>query len=141
MATTTIYPFGESARIGGSSYVVAWDGTSAPDVTQIPAGVVVTYNGTSYTGTLTAGTATKGPIYLVAESANPDEKDMYITAVSGGNFVWTKIGSTAVDLTGYATEDWVKARDVDLTIPEYEALVQAGQVDPEKKYFVDEAQQ
>ena len=138
MATKTIYPYGQSSPIGGSSYIVSWDGESAPVIADIPAGVVVTYNGTSYTGTLAASTATKGPIYLVADSADPDKKTMYITAVSGGNYVWTKIGSTEVDLDGYATEDWVNARDVDLTVEEYEALKNAGQVDPDKRYFVDE---
>lgn len=138
MATKTIYPFGQSAPIGGASYIVSWDGESAPVVASIPAGVVVTYNGTTYTGTMAAGTSTKGPIYLVANSTNPEKKDMYITAVSGGNYVWTKIGTTDVDLDGYATEDWVEARDVDLTVAQYEALVNAGQVDPNKRYFVDE---
>lgn len=138
MAVTTIYPFGQSAEIGGTSYILAWDGASVPVAANIPAGVVVTYNGTSYTGTLTAGSSTMGSIYLVAQSANPSVKDMYITATDGGNYVWTKIGSSAVDLTGYATEQWVEARDVDLTVAQYEALVQAGTVDPNKRYFVDE---
>lgn len=138
--TTTIYPFGQSSPVGGASYIVSWDGASVPDVTQIPAGVVVTYNGTNYTGTMAASASTKGNTFLVAESANPNIKDMYITAVSGGNYVWTKIGSTEVDLQGYATENWVEARDVDLTVSQYEALVNAGQVDPDKRYFVDEEQ-
>ena len=63
---------------------------------------------------------------------------MYITVVEGGNYVWSKIGTTQVDLTGYATESWVEARDVDLTVEQYEALVDGGRVDPEKRYFVDE---
>lgn len=138
MATKTIYPYGQSAPIGGSSYIVSWDGTSTPVVADIPAGVVVTYNGTTYTGTMTANQSTKGPIYLVADSNDPDKKSMYITAVSGGNYVWTKIGSTEVDLDGYATEAWVEARDVDLTVEQYAALVASGQVDPTKRYFVDE---
>lgn len=138
MATTTIYPYGQSSPIGGSSYVVAWDGASTPVVANIPAGVSVTYNSTTYTGTLTASSSTMGNIYLVAQSANPNVKDMYVTAVSGGSYVWTQIGTTSIDLTGYATEAWVEARDVDLSVAEYEALVQAGQVDPDKRYFVDE---
>lgn len=138
MATRTIYPFGQSAAIGGTSYVIAWDGTAAPVVGNIPAGVSVTYGGQTYTGTLAADSSTMGNIYLVANSANTEVKDMYITAVSGGSYVWTKMGSSAVDLSGYATEEWVEARDVDLSVAEYEALVNAGQVDPDKRYFVDE---
>lgn len=136
--TTTIYPFGQSSPIGGTSYIVSWDGTSTPVIADIPAGVSVTYNSTTYTGTLTASASTMGNMYLVAQSANPSIKDIYITATSGGNYVWTKIGSSAVDLTGYATESWVEARDVDLTVAQWEALVEAGTVDPDKRYFVDE---
>jgi len=80
-----------------------------------------------------------GPIYLVPQSGG-DGKDMYVTVVSGGSYVWTKIGSTQISLDGYATESWVEARDVDLTVAEYEALVNANQVDPDKRYFVDEEQ-
>lgn len=138
MATTTIYPFGQSATIGGTSYIVAWDGGSTPVVGNIPSGVVVTYNSQSYTGTLPASSSTVGPIYLVAQSENPNIKDMYITALSGGNYVWTKVGSTNVSLDGYATEAWVEARDVDLTVAQYEALVNSGTVDQNKRYFVDE---
>lgn len=138
MATTTIYPFGQSAVIGGTSYIVAWDGTTTPVVGNIPAGVNVAYGGQTYAGTLVAGSSTMGNIYLVANSANPDVKDMYITALSGGNYVWTKMGSSDIDLSGYATEAWVEARDVDLTVAQYEALVNAGLVDPNKRYFVDE---
>ena len=138
--TTTIYPFGQSSPIGGPSYIIAWEGESVPVVADIPYGVTVTYNGTNYTGTLAASSSTMGNTYLVAQSANPNIKDMYITGVSGGNYVWSKIGSTQVDLSGYATEDWVEARDVDLTVAQYEALVNAGQVDPNKRYFVDEEQ-
>jgi PPE-repeat protein len=140
MATKTIYPFGQSAEIGGTSYVIAWDGTATPVVGDIPAGVSVTYGGQTYTGTLPASSSTMGSIYLVAQSANPDVKDMYIVAVSGGNYAWTKIGSSSVDLSGYATEAWVEARDVDLTVAQYEALVNSGTVDPNKRYFVDEEQ-
>lgn len=141
MATKTVYPFGQTSPVGGPSYIVAWDGDAAPVVSNIPAGVVVTYGGTSYTGTLPASSSTMGKMFLVAHSDDPSIKDVYITAVSGGNYVWSKIGNTSVDLQGYATEDWVNAREVDLTIPEYEALVNAGQVDPTKRYYVDEDNQ
>ena len=113
MATTTIYPYGQSAAIGGTGYIL---------VNTLP----------------TASSSTTGNIYLVPNENNSSIKDMYVTVVSGGSYVWTKIGTTSVDLTGYATESWVEARDVDLTVAQYEALVNAGTVDPDKRYFVDE---
>ena len=56
------------AIAGGVSFIVAWDGTSAPVVANIPAGVKVTYNSTEYTGTLDADSATPGAFYLVKSS-------------------------------------------------------------------------
>lgn len=111
MATRTIYPYGSpGTSVGGGQYIL---------VDTLP----------------TAGTSTLGNIYLVP---NGNTKDMYITVTSGNGYAWTKIGNTAIDLAGYATESWVEARDVDLTVAEYEALVNANQVDPDKRYFVDE---
>ena len=46
-------------------------------------------------------------IYLVPQ-ASGDVKDMFVWSVSQTKFV--PIGSTSIDLTGYATEDWVKER-------------------------------
>lgn len=138
MATRTIYPFGPNgSSAGGGAYIVTWDGASVPVVANIPAGVTVTYNSTTYTGTMAAGASTLGNIYLVP---NGTSQDMYITATSGGSYVWVKTGSTAISLDGYATEAWVEARDVDLTVAQYEALVNSGTVDPNKRYFVDEEQ-
>lgn len=62
------------AIAGGVTFIVAWDGTTTPDVTGIPAGVKVTYNNTVYTGTLSAETtgsgthAQAGAFYLVRTS-------------------------------------------------------------------------
>jgi hypothetical protein len=53
------------AIAGGVKYIIAWDGSAAPVVANIPAGVVVTYNGTDYTGTLAANSAQAGTFYLV----------------------------------------------------------------------------
>lgn len=115
MATRTIYPYGSpGAVVGGIGFIL---------VQALPA----------------ASSATAGAVYLVPDSQDPTIKDMYVTVqdVSGG-FGWTQIGTTQINLTGYATEQWVEARDVDLTAEQYEALVQAGAVDPKKRYFVDE---
>lgn len=53
---------------GGVSFIIAWDGTSTPTVANIPEGVQVVYQGTTYTGTLAAegeGGAQPGAFYLV----------------------------------------------------------------------------
>lgn len=123
MATKTIYPYGQTAQMGGPRYLLMATPSSAslpPDSLPSP------------------DASTVGPIYLVPQYGNTGTKDIYVTVVQNGNYVWSKIGTTTVDLDGYATEDWVEARDVDLTVAEYEALVNAGQVDPDKRYFVDE---
>ena len=87
------------SAISGSSYAVSWDGTAEPIVSDIPAGVVVTYGGNPYTGTLAPSDDTKGKIYLVKNGAY---YDMYVTAEDSG-FSWAGLGSTSIDLTGYAT--------------------------------------
>jgi len=62
---------------GGVSFIIAWDGASTPQVAQIPAGVTVIYNDTSYTGTLSAETtgagahAQAGAFYLVKSGTQP----------------------------------------------------------------------
>lgn len=86
--------------ITGQSFVLSWDGTAAPVVADIPAGVVVTYGGTPYTGTLPASADTLGKIYLVKNGADYDQ---YVTTDNSG-YSWILIGSTAIDLSGYATQ-------------------------------------
>lgn len=125
--------------IGGPSYIMAWNGLSVPVEEEIPAGVIVTYDSVNYTGTLAASASTKGKMFLVARSNSPETKDIYVTVTSNsGAHTWMKVGSTAIDLSGYATETWVEARDVDLTVAEYEQLVANDEIDPNKRYFVDE---
>lgn len=86
---------------GGVSYNVAWDGTAAPTVGNIPAGVTVTYNGTAYTGTLTANNANPGAFYLVKSATAVDSKDVYdeyVPVGPEGSKTWEKIGDTQIDL-------------------------------------------
>ena len=83
-------------------FVVAWDGASTPVVANIPAGVVVTYNGTNYTGTKTASSADEGTFYLVHSSSETSNSyDEYV--IVGSTPYWEKIGTTDVDLSGYVT--------------------------------------
>lgn len=89
------------AGLESKSYVEAWDGTSTPVEANIPAGVTVTYNTTTYTGTLEASASTIGKIYLVK---NGSDYDRYITSQSGSSYSWSPIGSTEMDLSDYATE-------------------------------------
>ena len=93
---------------GGVSYIVAWDGTAAPVVANIPAGVTVNYNETDYTGTLTANNATPGAFYLVKSSTQAggttDAYDEYVPVGNAGSKTWEKIGDTQIDLSDVVTE-------------------------------------
>lgn len=93
---------------GGVSFVVAWDGNSTPVVADIPAGVTVTYNGTTYTGTLSAEDATPGAFYLVKSATTTtgspsDSYDEYVPVGTSGSKTWEKIGDTQVDLSDVVT--------------------------------------
>lgn len=81
------------------SYLVSWDGASEPVPALIPAGVEVTYDGNTYTGTLSASDDTTGKIYLVSNGVGYDQ---YITSHISV-YSWVSIGSTSLDLSGYAT--------------------------------------
>ena len=89
----------ESIDIG--CYIEAWDGASSPVVADIPYGVSVTYNSTSYTGELVASAATLQKIYLVSDTNG--NYDRYITVESNNTYSWIPIGSTAISLSDYAT--------------------------------------
>ena len=83
------------------SYIVAWDGTAEPDVTQIPFGISVTYGGNPYTGTLEADESTISKIYMVSNGVG---YDLYVTTENGG-YSWVGIGASSLDLSGYVTKD------------------------------------
>ena len=105
------------AVAGGVSFIVAWDGVTTPVVANIPAGVVVKYNGTSYTGTLAPEDSVPGAFYLVVSSTynypqddRNNKLDVYdeyvvVKATFQGTQVktWEKIGDTQIDLTDYVT--------------------------------------
>ena len=93
---------------GGVSYIIAWDGTAAPVEGNIPAGVTVTYNGTTYTGTLDADDAQAGAFYLVKSAtittgAPTDSYDEYVPVGDKGSKSWEKIGDTQIDLSDVVT--------------------------------------
>lgn len=100
------------AGLESKSYIEAWDGASTPVVANIPAGVTVTYNTTTYTGTLAASASTIGKIYLVKNGSNYDQ---YITSQDGSSYSWKGIGSTGMDLSGYATDEELVQLDSKLT--------------------------
>lgn len=94
---------------GGVSYIIAWDGTTTPVVANIPKGVKVTYNSTTYTGTLEANSATAGAFYLVKSSTSPSSEtndiyDEYVPVGDEGSKTWEKIGDTQVNLTDVVTD-------------------------------------
>lgn len=85
---------------GGVSYTVSWDGASTPVPANIPAGVVVTYNGTDYTGTLAANDAEPGAFYLVKTSDESQNiYSEYVPVGTTGSKTWEKLGDTSVDLS------------------------------------------
>lgn len=104
----TYYLKDEEARelfASGGTFIVAWDGNAAPDVSKIPAGVAVSYNGTAYTGTLAAtdeSVQRKG-FYLVksgsGDAGKRDVYDEYIVVGEGTGASWEKLGSTSIDLS------------------------------------------
>lgn len=109
------------------SYTITWDGTAAPTVANIPAGVVVTYNGTNYTGTLAASENTFNYIYLVKNGNNYDQ---YVTSSGAGTYTWVFMGTTEIDLSDYATKNDLNQLGQEIgelaNIPE----IESGQVNP-----------
>ena len=90
---------------GGVSYNVGWDGTSAPTVGNIPAGVTVEYEGQTYTGTLDANNATPGAFYLVksATQTGNDVYDEYVPVGDTGSKTWELIGNTQAEISDLVT--------------------------------------
>lgn len=92
---------------GGVSFIVAWDGISTPVIANIPAGVTVKYQETTYTGTLSANDAQAGAFYLIADTSGAlDIYDEYVPVGGAGSEgkYWEKIGNTAVDLSNVVTD-------------------------------------
>lgn len=88
------------AIAGGVSFIIAWNGSSTPVVADIPAGVVVTYNGTDYTGTLAADSSQAGAFYLVASSdTSQNIYSEYVAIGTTGSKSWEKLGDTTIDLS------------------------------------------
>lgn len=65
----------------------------------IPAGAVYSDGNRTITGTMAASSSTVGNIYLVSNGVS--SYNQYVTTQSGNSYVWTSLGSTTVDLTGY----------------------------------------
>ena len=83
------------AALGNGSFIVAWDGTSLPVVSDIPYGITVIYGGEPYVGTLIADSSSSGKIFLVFDGV--DEYDRYITSIDAGNvYSWVNIGKSSV---------------------------------------------
>lgn len=104
-----VYPITDVSCVMGldegaiTEAVLCWDGASTPVVANIPAGVVVTYNSTTYTGTLAASADTVGKIYMVATGTS-NNYNRYMTFAGSPSYVWQNIGDTTIDLSSYATK-------------------------------------
>ena len=122
------------AGLESKSYIEAWDGASTPVVANIPAGVTVTYSGTTYTGTLAASESTIGKIYLVK---NGNNYDRYITSQSGSSYSWSPIGSSEMDLSGYATDEELGQLQQEITgeLAQY-SIVNGSQGNPANAWVV-----
>ena len=93
----------------GIEYIIAWDGASAPDITKIPEGIIISYSGDSYTGTLAASDAKPGTFYLVKSSSLPSSQildiyDEYAPIGEVNSKTWEKIGDTKLNLTDVVTD-------------------------------------
>ena len=121
---------------GGVSYNVAWDGNSEPVVGNIPAGVVVNYQGTDYTGTMVANNATPGAFYLVKSATQADGKDVYdeyVPVGATGSKSWEKIGDTQIALNDIVTNvtltkqtDTVIGTDATFTVTQPTVTIASG---------------
>lgn len=85
---------------GGVSFIIAWSGASTPVVADIPAGVVVRYNNTDYTGEKTTASAEPGAFYLVKAGSDLNKYDEYFVVDNSGTKSWEKMGSMDIDLSG-----------------------------------------
>lgn len=96
----------------GVTFIVAWNGTSAPVAANIPEGVIVTYNNTNTTGTLAASDAVAGAFYLVKSKTSPtsetlDIYDEYVVVKpitdDTATWFWEKVGDTQLNLADVVT--------------------------------------
>lgn len=86
----------------GKTFVMGWKKGTTPDVTKIPAGITVTYEGQSYTGTLAASEQTTAGLYLVyngnSTEGGIDYYDEYGTVQNADEtYSWERIGGTSID--------------------------------------------
>ena len=93
---------------GGVSFSVAWDGTGVPNISAIPEGVVVTYNGVNYTGILGANeeSVQPGAFYLIRSTTAAGVRDVfdeYVAIGTAGSRTWEKIGDTQIDFSNMIT--------------------------------------
>lgn len=94
---------------GGLKYIVAWDGNSMPVVSNIPAGVVVRWEGTDYTGILAPEDAELGGFYLVKHVDPKESLDYYAeyaVVTIDETKKWEKIGTTDIDLSSLGDLAW-----------------------------------
>ena len=96
---------------GGVTFLIQYS-DGVPDVAKIPQGLVITYEGTDYTGTYTArvaGAEYPGAFFLIKSTTKPELKDVYdeyviVKPTSDYNtWFWEKIGDTQIDLSDVVT--------------------------------------
>lgn len=102
--------------LDGRVAVVGWDGESEPTIANIPEGVDVEYDGTTYTGTMKATDGHMGEEVLVFDGTS--NFDRYVVVLSGSEYSWIKYGTTGINLEDYKRKD----EEVWLTEQEFAAL-------------------
>mgnify|MGYP007038271669 CR=1 FL=1 len=95
------------SMVGGSiSFKISYNGSAAPNVAEVPQGVIIIHNGQSYTGTLTPVNAAANTFYLIKSTTAPtteafDIYDEYVVVKpnvdSSSTWFWEKLGDTQVD--------------------------------------------
>ena len=93
---------------GGLQFTVCYDGTSTPVIANIPSGISVEYNNTTYTGTKEASTAEPLHFYLVKDVNNVYSEYVAIRSGEGTEldpytYSWEKLGDTSLDLSDLGT--------------------------------------
>ena len=98
------------AIAGGMSKIIAWDGSSTPVVADIPAGITVVYEGTSYTGTLSVDDADVTGFYFVYSNTQEDSHDVY------DEYTVVELNASDEDVDSIVYKD---TENNDITLKEY----------------------
>lgn len=81
-----------------------------PQANEIPEGAIYSDGTSTITGTMAASASTVGNIYLVSNGVS--SYNQYVTTQGTSGYVWTSLGSTTVDLSGYVKSVTVNGNQI-----------------------------